>query len=160
MTKKAPIAFTAAILLGTTPALANDASDRSLEVDRAAKIASSKPNADYSIAQAQSEGSSHGSKGGMKPSMSHEEMMKKSAEGGAASGHVMAHGVVNAVNESDRTVNLSHEPISALGWPSMTMDMKVSDDVDLAKVPVGKPVDITLSKDGDGIYMVKTITTQ
>lgn len=78
----------------------------------------------------------------------------------APSGHVLAHGTVNSVNESDRTVNISHEPISALGWPSMTMDMKVSDDVTLSKVPVGKPVDFTMVRGGDGIYVVNIITAR
>jgi len=84
----------------------------------------------------------------------------ESASAPATSGHVLAHGAVNSVNESDRTVNISHEPISALGWPSMTMDMKVSDDFTLSKVPVGKRVDFTMVRGGDGIYVVDTITAQ
>lgn len=153
MLKKAPTAIIAAVLLGVTPALAIDTS-------ASTPATSTTTMGDHLLAQAKHTGSGHGSMSGMSSGTSHEKMMEKSAERNTASGHVMAHGTVNSVNESDRTVNLSHEPISALGWPSMTMDMKVSDGVDLSKVPVGKPIDFTMSRGGDGIYLVDTITAK
>lgn len=152
MLKNASTAIIAAVLLGVTPALAIDTS--------ASAPATSTTTMGDVLAQAQHTGSGHGSMSGMSSGMSHEKVMEKSAHGNTSSGHVMAHGTVNSVNESDRTVNLSHEPISALGWPSMTMDMKVSDGVDLSKVPVGKPIDFTMSRGADGIYLVDTITAK
>ncbi len=153
MLKNASTAIFAAVLLGVTPALATDTS-------ASAPARSTTTMGDRVLAQAQHSGSGHGSMSGVSSGMSHEKMMEKSADGNTASVHVVAHGTVNSVNESDRTVNLSHEPISALGWPSMTMDMKVADGVDLSKVPVGKPIDFTMSRGADGIYLVDTITAQ
>jgi len=158
MLKKVPAAYIATVLLGTTPALAVDAPDHAASFESASATTTTSHH--HVLAQAQSTDSGHESMGGMKPGMSHEKMMEKSADEKATSGHVMAQGKVNSVNESERTVNLSHEPISALGWPSMTMDMKVSDGMDLSKVPVGKPIDFTLNRGSDGIYVVDTITAQ
>ena len=160
MLKKVPTALIATILLGATPALALDAPDHPETVVSAVTRATTTTSHYQVLAQAQSAGDGHESMGGMKSGMSHEKMMEKSADGKATSGHVMAQGTVNSVNASERTVNLSHEPIAALGWPSMTMDMKVSDGVDLSEVPVGKPVDFTLNRGSDGIYVVDTIAAQ
>ncbi len=160
MLKKVPTAFIATVLLVTTPVLALDAPDHPASGQSASATATATTAHHHVLAQAQSTGSGHESMGGMSSGMSHEKMMEKSADANAASGHVMAHGTVNSVNEGERTVNLSHEPISALGWPSMTMDMKVSDGVDLSKVPVGKPIDFTMNRGSDGIYVVDTIAAQ
>lgn len=113
---------------------------------------------------AQGSGSGHGSMGGMGSGSqgmmgSDHKSMMQSAEPSASEG-VAAVGVVNAVDQNKRTVNVTHEPIAALGWPSMTMDMAVSDRVDFSHVPVGIPVDITLSRGSDGIYRVDGISAQ
>lgn len=114
---------------------------------------------------AQGSGSGHGSMGKMgdhdqKTMGSHDKMMTDPAKTAGSSEGVSAVGVVNSVDESGRSVNLSHEPIAALSWPSMTMDMKVSESVDLSQVPVGSPVNVTLSRGDDGIYMVDDITAR
>ena len=64
--------------------------------------------------------------------------------GGAAK----ATGVVNSVDVAHRTINLSHKAVSAFGWPAMTMDFPVSDDVDLTQVKPGMHVDATLVREG------------
>jgi Cu(I)/Ag(I) efflux system protein CusF len=66
--------------------------------------------------------------------------------GGAAK----ATGVVNSVDVAHRTINLSHKPISAFGWPAMTMDFPVADDVDLTQIRPGTGVDATLVREGGG----------
>jgi Cu/Ag efflux protein CusF len=66
-------------------------------------------------------------------------------------------GVINSVDGGNRTVNLSHEPIAAIGWPSMTMDMKVADGVALSDVESGAAVTFTLERGADGIYMITAI---
>jgi Cu/Ag efflux protein CusF len=66
-------------------------------------------------------------------------------------------GVVNSVDSGNRSVNLSHEPIAAIGWPSMTMDMKVADGVALSGVESGAAVTFTLERGADGIYMITAI---
>lgn len=67
-------------------------------------------------------------------------------------------GVVNAVDSVNRSVNLSHEPIAAIGWPSMTMDMEVADGVALTEIQDGEAVTFTLERGPDGIYMITGIT--
>lgn len=67
-------------------------------------------------------------------------------------------GVVNAVDAAKRTVNVTHEPIAALGWPAMTMDFAVAEGVDMAKLAKGAPVAFTLSRGADGIYMIDGLT--
>lgn len=66
-------------------------------------------------------------------------------------------GVINAVDAPGRSVNLSHEPIPAIGWPSMTMDMKVADGIDLSKLKKGDAVTFQLDRGGDGIYMIRSM---
>jgi len=61
-------------------------------------------------------------------------------------------GIVHAVTP-DGKLNLSHDPIAALAWPSMTMDMPVR-GVDLAGVPVDTPVEFDLSEGEGGLYIV------
>ena len=57
-------------------------------------------------------------------------------------------GVVNSVDTTHRTINLSHKAISAFGWPAMTIDFAVADDVDLAQIKPGMRVDGTLVREG------------
>ncbi len=66
-------------------------------------------------------------------------------------------GKVNSVNPAERKINLSHQPIEALGWPEMTMDFSVSDKVDLGKVKPGQSIHFTLVKDKDGAYRIDQI---
>ncbi len=63
-------------------------------------------------------------------------------------------GVVNAIDVDGRSVNLSHEPIPSIGWPSMTMDMQVAEGVDLSGIADGAPVSFTLGRGADGIYVI------
>ena len=68
---------------------------------------------------------------------------------------VKAVGVINSVAAGK--VNISHEPIPAIGWPAMTMDMAVSDTVELNDIQTGNKVNFTLIKGADGIYMIDSI---
>ncbi len=71
---------------------------------------------------------------------------------GRADAHAMA--VVNAVDPAKRTMNVSHEPIPAIGWPAMTMDFAVAPSVDLTAVKPGSRVNIAIEKGKNGIYEV------
>ena len=77
------------------------------------------------------------------------------AHGGDA---IKVKGVVHAVS-ADK-INASHEPIPELGWPKMTMDFAVSENVDLDAVPTETPVELELVKGDDGIYQVNAITAE
>ena len=70
---------------------------------------------------------------------------------------IEATGVINTIDASARSVNLSHKPIPAIGWPAMKMDMKVADTVDLSGIEAGNPVTFTLERGSDGIYMITGI---
>jgi Cu/Ag efflux protein CusF len=70
---------------------------------------------------------------------------------------VAAMGVINTVDVAAGSVNLSHEPIPDIGWPAMTMDLALSDSVDLAGIEAGSGVLFTLEKGPDGIYRIGTI---
>ncbi len=69
-------------------------------------------------------------------------------------------GTVNAVDVDKGTVNITHEPIAAIGWPSMTMDFAVAEGIDLAALAAGAPVAFTLARGSDGIYMIDSLQTR
>lgn len=69
-----------------------------------------------------------------------------------------ATGTVNAVDAAKRTVNVTHAPIPAIGWPAMTMDFAVAQGVDLAPLKAGDAIAFTLSRGADGIYLIDGIT--
>lgn len=55
------------------------------------------------------------------------------------------------------TVNLTHEPIPAIGWPTMTMDLKLLDGAELGDAKPGDQVVIMLEKGPDGLYGLRAI---
>lgn len=73
---------------------------------------------------------------------------------GQAAGTV---GKVNATDPKARTVNLSHGPIVALGWPAMTMDFGVAAGVDLGAVRVGDMVSFTVARQPNGAYLIDSL---
>ena len=70
---------------------------------------------------------------------------------------IAAVGVVNSIDAAGRSVNVTHEPIPDIGWPSMTMDMSLSDNASLDGIEEGAAVMFTLKKGPDGIYQIDTI---
>lgn len=57
-------------------------------------------------------------------------------------------GVVVSADKASGTVMLKHEPISAIGWPAMTMNFKVQDKLMLGQVRKGDQVTFTLKPEG------------
>ncbi len=74
----------------------------------------------------------------------------------AAAESITTKGVIHSVT-ADK-MNVSHEPIPALGWPAMTMDFAISDAVDTQSLPLESPVQLELVKGDDGIYQVNSVT--
>jgi Cu(I)/Ag(I) efflux system protein CusF len=72
-------------------------------------------------------------------------------------GATAASGVVNAIDTAQRKVNVSHGSIKSLGWPAMTMDFPVNQDVDLSTVKAGMKVNFTLVKGANGAWVVDTL---
>ena len=67
-------------------------------------------------------------------------------------------GLVHAVT-TDGRISLSHDPIPALGWPEMKMDMPVA-GVDLAGIPLETPIEFDLAKGDDGLFTVVGVRPQ
>jgi Cu(I)/Ag(I) efflux system protein CusF len=68
-----------------------------------------------------------------------------------------ATGTVNKVDAAGHKVNLSHNPIPAIGWPAMTMDFNVAPSVDLSRVKPGTKVNFSIEKDKAGMYQIQSI---
>ena len=66
-------------------------------------------------------------------------------------------GTVNTVDAAKHTVNLTHGPIPALGWPGMTMDFGTAPSIDLSKLKPGDAVAFTVSKTPGGGYLIDTL---
>jgi Cu/Ag efflux protein CusF len=68
-----------------------------------------------------------------------------------------ATGTVNSVDAAQHKINLSHQPITSLGWPAMTMDFNVARSVDLRSIKAGSRVDFSLEKGEDGMYEIQSV---
>ena len=69
----------------------------------------------------------------------------------------VAVGVINSVDANAGKINVTHEPVPALGWPKMTMDLPVTRRVDLATVKPGSTVQFTLKQGRDKQFRVMAI---
>ncbi|MGB1293654.1 MAG: efflux RND transporter periplasmic adaptor subunit [Pseudoalteromonas sp.] len=75
----------------------------------------------------------------------------------AAITSVWGEGVVNSVMADHRMVNISHEPMDELDWPSMTMDFTVADSVDFKALQAGQALHFELTKKADNSYLISAI---
>lgn len=69
----------------------------------------------------------------------------------------MGVGVVHRVSKLNRTVNLTHEPIPALKWPEMTMDLPVAKSVDIGSLKSGDKIKFKLELGEDKKYTITHI---
>lgn len=76
------------------------------------------------------------------------------SHGGMTDG-VHTTGKVNVID--GKTVNISHEAIPEIGWPAMTMDMKLLDGAEMDGVEPGDTVKIMLEKGHDGMYGIRAL---
>lgn len=74
-----------------------------------------------------------------------------------AADDVPGRGVVKKVDAAAGVVKLAHEPIPAIKWPAMTMDIKVQDAKLLAGLKPEQKVDFGLVKGADGQYVISRI---
>ena len=54
-------------------------------------------------------------------------------------------------------VNLDHAAIEDWGWPSMTMDFNVADDIDISQLTEGISLHLQITKLDSGDYYISTI---
>jgi Cu/Ag efflux protein CusF len=64
------------------------------------------------------------------------------APAGSADTEYMAVGTLNSVDRTAGTVNISHNPVPAAGWPAMTMDFKLADPDAARDLEPGARVDL------------------
>jgi Cu/Ag efflux protein CusF len=76
--------------------------------------------------------------------------MMHGSDGTAAEGT----GVVNRVDADEGVVNITHAPIPSLQWPEMTMDLPVTDGVDLSGVQPGDDVRFRVELGADKVYRI------
>jgi Cu(I)/Ag(I) efflux system periplasmic protein CusF len=87
--------------------------------------------------------------------MSHASNAVTPVHEGGSDAH--ATGTVNSVDAKTHKVNMSHQPLPALGWPAMTMDFDVAPSVDLSRIKPGSRVNFSLEKDKGGMYQIQSI---
>jgi Cu(I)/Ag(I) efflux system protein CusF len=65
-------------------------------------------------------------------------------------------GVITEINPSDATLTLKHEPIPALGWPSMTMPFRANPPTLLKGLKVGQKIAFD-TNEGHGLPEITAI---
>lgn len=73
----------------------------------------------------------------------------------APAGLIPAKGVVLQVDQAKATVNIDHDPIPVLGWPSMTMPFRLKESALATQVKEGDKVEFFLEKSGSDYVIVK-----
>ncbi len=82
-----------------------------------------------------------------------DEALKRFEKAQSARQGVLGKGQVQAVDRQARTLTIAHDPIGALGWPAMTMDFGVADDVSIPEGLEGHTIHFRLVKKGDGFLI-------
>lgn len=69
---------------------------------------------------------------------------------------VSGKGVLRELMPDERKINMSHDPIPALGWPDMTMDFRLDDAVSLEGLKPGQAIEFDMVEKDDA-YIIKSI---
>jgi Cu/Ag efflux protein CusF len=69
-------------------------------------------------------------------------------------------GTVNSVDAAAHKVNITHQPIPQIGWPTMTMDFAVAPAVDLGAIKTGSQIEFGMDRGADGMYVIQSISTR
>ena len=70
---------------------------------------------------------------------------------------IWTEGVINAIEADSRTVNVTHEPIPELNWPTMTMDFPVAKGVKLEGLKPDRRMRFRISEGADGRYQIDAV---
>lgn len=101
----------------------------------------------------------HASKPGETVAMDHHKMSEKADPGASNPASIdsdlpQGTGKVNSVDPTKGTINLTHDPIKALGWPKMKMEFPVDKSVDLSGFKGGDAVSFTLKASVNDDYTI------
>ena len=66
-------------------------------------------------------------------------------------------GIIRQVMVDEHKVKISHNPIPALQWPTMTMDFALAAEVSVAALKPGQTVSFRLKKRGEGDFQITAI---
>jgi Cu/Ag efflux protein CusF len=91
------------------------------------------------------------------PALAGDKPMDHGAMQASEVSEVQTTAVIHAIDADAGTINVTHEPIEALGWPKMKMDLPVTRRVDLSSLDEGSNVVITLKKGMDNQFRVNAI---
>ena len=99
------------------------------------------------------------SEASLKASLQRMQSGDSSSAAPAAAAPITGTGVLREIMAQDNKVNLTHEPIPALGWPDMTMDFRIKPGVSLEGYAAGDAVVFELETGEDG-YVIKSMHKQ
>jgi len=85
------------------------------------------------------------------------ESMDHSAMEATDANEAQAAAVIHSIDADTGMINVTHDPVEALGWPKMTMDLPVTRRVDLSTVEEGSKVTLTLKRGMDKKFRVIAI---
>jgi len=72
---------------------------------------------------------------------------------------IEAVGVVEEMKTAEGKLNITHDPIPAIGWPTMTMDFRIGKDVELKDLKTGDRIEFTLQRDRElGDFVISAIS--
>jgi len=91
------------------------------------------------------------------PSAEKMDMSSVDMKADEKSSMIMGVGVIKKVMASEHKLNMSHQPIEAIGWPSMTMDFSFKHGVDVSGLKPEDAVSFQLEKGVDG-YVITSIS--
>ncbi len=66
-------------------------------------------------------------------------------------------GMINTFDADKKMINITHEPMPELGWPAMTMDLAVTERVDLSGIKAGDKVKFKVKLGRDKKYRITDI---
>jgi len=73
--------------------------------------------------------------------------------------NIEAVGVVEEMKTADGKLNITHDPIPAIGWPTMTMDFRIGKEVELTDLKTGDRIQFTLKRDRElGDFVISSIS--
>jgi len=78
-------------------------------------------------------------------------------DSGSESAGISGMAEIREIDASSHTLKLKHEPIEALGWPAMTMNFNVAENIELGDFETGQSIHFTMREQLDGGYLIEQI---
>ena len=65
--------------------------------------------------------------------------------------------IINSVDSENQKVNVSHEAIDAWGWPEMTMEFNISENLDISQLTSGLSLHIEITEESESNFLISNI---